>query len=69
MRHHPAPLLSLSLSLKIYLFYVYEYTVAVQMIVSLHVVIGTEILGPLIALVRPTHPGTTCSGTQIYLIL
>ena len=26
--------------LKIYLFYVYEYTVAVQMVVSLHVVAG-----------------------------
>ena len=26
--------------LKIYLFYVYEYTVAVQMVVSLHVVVG-----------------------------
>jgi hypothetical protein len=25
---------------KIYLFYVYEYTVTVQMVVSLHVVVG-----------------------------
>jgi hypothetical protein len=25
---------------KIYLFYVYEYTVAVQMVVSLHLVVG-----------------------------
>jgi hypothetical protein len=29
-----------SFFLKIYLFYVYEYTVAVEMVVSLHVVVG-----------------------------
>jgi hypothetical protein len=28
------------LSLKIYLFYVCEYTVAVQMVVSLHMIVG-----------------------------
>jgi hypothetical protein len=28
------------IKLKIYLFYVYEYTVAVQMVVSLQVVVG-----------------------------
>ena len=29
--------------LKIYLFYVYEYTVAVQMVLSHHVVVGFEL--------------------------
>jgi hypothetical protein len=37
----PAPDISFLFSFfKIYLFYVYEYTVAVQMVVSLHVVVG-----------------------------
>jgi hypothetical protein len=33
-------ILFLKIYLSIYLFYVYEYTVAVQMVVSLHVVVG-----------------------------
>jgi hypothetical protein len=40
--------------LKIYLFYVYEYTVAVQMVVSHHVIVGNWILGPLLAPVNPS---------------
>ena len=48
----------------IYLFYVYEYTVAVQMVVSLHVVVGNWILGPLLALVNSAH-----SGSKIDLLL
>jgi hypothetical protein len=43
------------LFLKIYLFYVCEHTVAVQMVVSLHVVVGVEFLEPLLALVSPAR--------------
>jgi hypothetical protein len=39
------------------LFYVYEYTVDVQMVVSLHVVVGNWILGPLLTPVNPAHCG------------
>jgi hypothetical protein len=39
----------------IYLFYVYEYTVAVQMVVSLPVVVGNWILGPLLSPVNSAH--------------
>jgi hypothetical protein len=51
---------------KIYfiLFYACEYTVAVQMVVSLHVVVRNWILGPLLAPVGPA-----CSGPKIYLLL
>jgi hypothetical protein len=37
----------------IYLFYVYDYTVAKQVVVSFHVVVGDWILGPLLTLVNP----------------
>jgi hypothetical protein len=37
-QYHPSS--ALFFSLKIYLFYICEYTVAVQMVVSLHVVVG-----------------------------
>jgi hypothetical protein len=49
--------------LKIYLFYVCEYTVAVQMVVSLHVVVELN-SGPLLALV-----GSARSGPKISLLL
>jgi hypothetical protein len=39
---------------KIYLFYVCKYNVAVQMILSPHVVVGNRILGPLLTPVRST---------------
>jgi hypothetical protein len=39
----PSPSLSLFQRFIYYLFYVYEYTVAVQMVVSLHVVVGNWI--------------------------
>ena len=44
----------------IYLFYVYEYTVAIQMVVSLHVVVGNWILA------CSSQP---YSGPKIYLLL
>jgi hypothetical protein len=51
--------------LKIYLFILfYEYTVAVQMVVSLHVVAGNLILGPLLAPASRAR-----SGPKIYLLL
>jgi hypothetical protein len=47
----------------IYFIYLCEYTVAVQMVVSLHVVVGNfiEFLGPLLALVGPTRSSQLCS--------
>jgi hypothetical protein len=44
-----------------YLFYVCEYTVAVQMVVSLHVVVGNWILGLLLTQVGPAHSDQLCS--------
>jgi hypothetical protein len=51
VRHHTR-LFSFFFFLKIYLFYVYEYTVAIQMVVSLHVVAGGLNSGPLLALAQ-----------------
>jgi hypothetical protein len=39
----------------IYLFYVYEYTVAVQVVVSLQVVVRNWILGPLLDPFSPDY--------------
>jgi hypothetical protein len=41
----------------IYLFNVCEYTIAVQMVVSLNVIVGNWILGPLLMLGGPAHSG------------
>jgi hypothetical protein len=42
----------LILFLKIYLFYVYEHTVALRMVVSLHVVVGIEFCRTLLVPVQ-----------------
>jgi hypothetical protein len=54
--------------LKIDLFYVYEYTVAVRMVVSLHVIVGNWILGPLLASVGPACSVPVYAGPKIYLL-
>jgi hypothetical protein len=54
---------------KICVFYVCNYTVAVQMVVNLHVVVGNWILGPLLAPVSPACSVPAHSGPKIYLLL
>jgi hypothetical protein len=50
----------------IYLFYVCENMVAVEVIVSLHVVIRVEFLEPLLALVSPTRSVLALAQRFIY---
>jgi hypothetical protein len=50
----------------IYLFYVYEYTVAVQMVVSLHVIVGNSARS---GQPHPAHSVPACSGPKMNLLL